>query len=84
MEGSATGLATMAAEELDADWAQVRYEFAPADASRYKNHKLRSARCRQFDVRPGCMDADARGRSRGARHVSQCRWRTMAGSSGEN
>lgn len=39
-QGSATGLATLAAEELDADWAQVRYEFAPADASRYANRKL--------------------------------------------
>ena len=36
-QGSYTGLATMLAEELDADWAQVRVESAPADASRYAN-----------------------------------------------
>lgn len=36
-QGAATGLATLAAEELDADWAQIRTEFAPADVARYKN-----------------------------------------------
>ena len=36
-QGSHTGLATIVAEELDADWAQVRVEAAPADASRYNN-----------------------------------------------
>jgi isoquinoline 1-oxidoreductase beta subunit len=36
-QGSFTGLATLAAEELDADWAQVSVEAAPADAARYAN-----------------------------------------------
>ncbi len=36
-QGVHTGLATLLAEELDADWAQVRIEAAPADASRYNN-----------------------------------------------
>ena len=36
-QGSYTGLATLAAEELDADWAQVRAEAAPADAMLYNN-----------------------------------------------
>ena len=36
-QGSYTGLATILAEELDADWAQVRVEPAPADAERYNN-----------------------------------------------
>ncbi len=36
-QGSYTGLATMLADELDADWAQVRVESAPADAKRYAN-----------------------------------------------
>jgi isoquinoline 1-oxidoreductase beta subunit len=36
-QGTYTGLATLVAEELDADWAQIRVEGAPADASRYRN-----------------------------------------------
>lgn len=36
-QGVATGLATLVAEELDADWAQMRTEFAPADANLYAN-----------------------------------------------
>jgi isoquinoline 1-oxidoreductase beta subunit len=36
-QGSYTGLATLVAEELDAAWAQVDVEGAPADASRYNN-----------------------------------------------
>jgi isoquinoline 1-oxidoreductase beta subunit len=36
-QGSYTGLATVVAEELDADWAQIRVESAPADASKYAN-----------------------------------------------
>lgn len=36
-QGTYTGLATIVAEELDADWAQVRVESAPADAKRYNN-----------------------------------------------
>jgi len=36
-QGSHTGLATILAEELDADWSQIRVEAAPADAERYNN-----------------------------------------------
>lgn len=36
-QGTYTGLATILAEELDADWAQVRVESAPADATLYNN-----------------------------------------------
>ncbi|NMG32266.1 xanthine dehydrogenase family protein molybdopterin-binding subunit [Aromatoleum evansii] len=36
-QGTYTGLATLVAEELDADWAQVVVEGAPADAKRYNN-----------------------------------------------
>src|SRR5438067_476442 len=32
-----TGRATLVAEELDADWSQMRVEGAPADAKRYNN-----------------------------------------------
>lgn len=36
-QGVSTGLPTLVAEELDADWEQVRFEAAPADAGRYSN-----------------------------------------------
>lgn len=36
-QGAATGLATLIAEELDADWGQIVPEFAPANAELYKN-----------------------------------------------
>ncbi len=36
-QGPFTGLATLVAEELDADWAQMRAEHAPADGELYAN-----------------------------------------------
>src|SRR6185503_16393258 len=36
-QGTYTGLPTLVAEELDADWPQMRAEGAPADAKRYNN-----------------------------------------------
>src|SRR5271169_4636015 len=36
-QGTYTGIATVVAEELDADWAQVRVESAPANAKLYAN-----------------------------------------------
>ncbi|MCJ2016325.1 xanthine dehydrogenase family protein molybdopterin-binding subunit [Methylobacterium sp. E-065] len=36
-QGNTTGLATILADELGADWAKVRTEFAPADATLYNN-----------------------------------------------
>ncbi|MDB6099588.1 MAG: aldehyde oxidase and xanthine dehydrogenase molybdopterin binding, partial [Gammaproteobacteria bacterium] len=36
-QGSYTGLATILAEELDADWSKVTVESAPADAKLYNN-----------------------------------------------
>ena len=36
-QGVSTGLPTLVAEELDADWAQIRFEGAPANASLYNN-----------------------------------------------
>jgi isoquinoline 1-oxidoreductase subunit beta len=36
-QGIATGIATVVADELDADWAHVRTEFAPANAALYNN-----------------------------------------------
>lgn len=36
-QGPYTGLSTLVAEELDADWSQMRAESAPADEEKYKN-----------------------------------------------
>jgi len=36
-QGAYTGIATIVAEELDADWTRIRVESAPADAKRYAN-----------------------------------------------
>ena len=36
-QGAHTGLATLLAEELDADWSQIRIEAAPTDVARYNN-----------------------------------------------
>ena len=36
-QGSYSALATLVAEELEADWLKVSAEFAPADAGRYNN-----------------------------------------------
>jgi len=36
-QGTYTGLPTLVAEELDADWSQIRVEGAPADTARYNN-----------------------------------------------
>jgi isoquinoline 1-oxidoreductase subunit beta len=36
-QGAYTGIATIVAEELDADWSLIRVESAPADATRYAN-----------------------------------------------
>jgi isoquinoline 1-oxidoreductase beta subunit len=42
-QGSYSGVATILAEELDADWSQIRVEAAPADAQRYGNRLLGGA-----------------------------------------
>ncbi len=36
-QGTSTGLPTLVAEELDADWQQVKVAFAPSNNSRYAN-----------------------------------------------
>ena len=36
-QGPMTGLSTLVAEEMDADWSQMRAESAPADDEKYKN-----------------------------------------------
>lgn len=41
-QGTTTGLTTLVAEELDADWDTVLVEFAPADEKRYANLAFKS------------------------------------------
>lgn len=36
-QGTTTGIATLVAEELDADWARVRAEYAPSNPQLYNN-----------------------------------------------
>src|SRR5215471_16454993 len=36
-QGPYTGIATILADEIDADWGQIRVESAPADVTRYAN-----------------------------------------------
>lgn len=36
-QGTTTGLTTLIAEEMDADWSKIAIEFAPADQEKYKN-----------------------------------------------
>ncbi|WP_420548352.1 molybdopterin cofactor-binding domain-containing protein [Curvivirga sp.] len=36
-QGTTTGLTTLVAEELDADWSKVETDFAAADTEKYKN-----------------------------------------------
>ena len=50
--------ATLVAEELDADWQQVRVEGAPADAKRYNNLAFGDAgHRRQFGASPTRMSS---------------------------
>jgi isoquinoline 1-oxidoreductase beta subunit len=36
-QGVSTGLTTIVAEEIDADWSQMRFEHSPADNAKYAN-----------------------------------------------
>ena len=66
-QGVTTGLPTIVAEELDADWAQMRAEFAPADAQLYNNTDVRpDPGHRRLDLGPQQLDATAQGRRRGS------------------
>ena len=42
-QGTTTGLTTLVAEELDANWLTTKVEFAPADAEKYANLEWGSA-----------------------------------------
>ena len=65
-QGAYTGIATVLAEELDADWVNVRVESAPADAKRYGNLVFGHARNRRQFCDGQFLVAAARGRRQGA------------------
>ena len=52
-QGTYTGLATILAEELDADWQTVRIEGAPADAQRYTREGARAVLVGEALVKDG-------------------------------
>ncbi|MEW7001201.1 molybdopterin-dependent oxidoreductase [Serratia ureilytica] len=52
--GVYTGMATLVAEELDADWAQVRVVAAPVDTHIYKNWPSDSGH-RRFELGGQCL-----------------------------
>ena len=87
-QGIATGLSTLVAEELDASWAQMKPEFAPADAAVYKN-SLRRARDRRLHRDRQLVRAVPQGWRRracdavgGGGHSLGCRGRDDHGSNG--
>jgi isoquinoline 1-oxidoreductase subunit beta len=55
-QGSQTALAQMVANELDADWAKIRVENAPADPA-FANVALARAFVGEMSGRPGVIDA---------------------------
>ena len=66
-QGPYTGIATILADELDADWSQIRVESAPADVTRYANSRLRRAGHRRLDRHGQLLGAAPQGRRRSAR-----------------
>jgi isoquinoline 1-oxidoreductase beta subunit len=63
-QGAYTGIATIVAEELDADWSRVRVESAPADAKRYANLAFGTLQGHRRQFSHGqFLDAASRGRA---------------------
>ena len=74
-QGITTGLATLVAEELEADWSQMRVAFAPNDPKLYNNLALWAPHAdgRQH-LAVQLLGADAQGGCRGADHAGDgCR-----------
>lgn len=79
-QGVYTGLATIVAEELDADWAQIRVESAPADASLYNNLQFGPVQ-EPAEVRPSRIPTISFGRPGPRRGLCWSRRRRRTGSS---
>ena len=67
-QGNTTGLASLVADELDADWSLVRTEYAPSDAEALQQPRVRRCRApaarRRSPIRTCRYAAPARPRAR--------------------
>ena len=70
-QGVATGLTTIVADELDADWAQMRCVFAPADAKLYNNLFMGPFQATGGSTSIANSWEQLQSRSRGARYVGR-------------
>ncbi len=77
--GAYTGIATIVAEELDANWQDVRVESAPADAKRYANLAFGTIQgTGGSSAMANLVDAIARSRRESARDAGLRRRRAVA------
>ena len=71
-QGIATGLTTIVAEELDAAWEQMRFDFAPRRSSPLQQPQFRpDTGNRRFHRHTQLLDANAQGRGRRPRHAGR-------------
>ena len=78
-QGNTTGLASMAADELDADWALVRTEYAPSDPKLYANLAFGHAGHRRLLGDLQLLPADAQRRRDRARDAGRRGGRGLEG-----
>ena len=79
-QGNTTGLASLVAEELDADWALVRTEYAPSDAKLLQQPRLRAdAGHRRLVGDRQLVSADTAAPAPRARHARRRRRRRLEG-----
>ena len=72
-QGPFTGLATLVAEEMDADWSKMRAEHAPSNPRVLQEPRVRRAGHRRLDRHRQLLRPDAQGRRRRARHAGSGR-----------
>ena len=70
-QGPLTGLATLVAEELDADWSQMQAEHAPPNPELYKNSLFGMQGTGGSTAIANSYRTDAHGRRDRARHAGE-------------